>query len=113
MDSHSWCHVAPLHLIVDVPGITVDYDILGLGYPSSEGRPIGSSTVPRPCARDSADASAEGEEGDRKTVDENRAEDNERDNRLDGLRQEFGLGLWLAFGHRQLMNGKGGDEYGA
>ena len=69
--------------------------------------------MPRPCARDGADASAEGEEGDRKTVDENRAEDNERDNRLDGLRQEFGLGLWLAFGHRQLMNGKGGDEYGA
>jgi hypothetical protein len=82
---------SPLSIgIVDVSGIAVDDDVLGFGYPSSEGGPIGSATVSRPCTGDGVDAPAEGEEGDRKTVDENRAEDDESDDRLDGLCQEFG-----------------------
>ena len=41
--------------------------------------------MPRPCTGDGVDAFAEGEEGDGKTVDENRTEDDERDDRLNGL----------------------------
>lgn len=55
------------------------------------------------------DAFAEGEEGDRETVDKDRTEDDERDDGLNGLGKEFGLGLWVgSFGRaRQLLNGQG------
>ena len=71
--------------------------------------------MPRPCARDGVNAFTQGEEGDRKTVDENRTEDDESDDRLDGDCQEFGLVLWVlsSVRLRQLINGKGRDEYGA
>jgi len=45
-------------------------------------------------------------------MDENRAEDDEGDDRLDGLCQELGLGLrFVSFRVWQLVNGKCGDEY--
>ena len=70
--------------------------------------------MPRPCARDGVNASAKREEGDRQAMDENGAEDDESDNRLDGFRQEFGLGFRIAtFRVRQLVNGKSGNENGA
>ena len=98
---------------MNVWGIAIDDDILGFGYPSSESCPVGSSTMSRPGTRDRVDAPAEGEEGDRQTMDENRAEDDESDDRLDGLCQELGLGLRItSFGVWQLVNGKCGDEYG-
>lgn len=43
--------LAPLHSVLDVSGIAVDDDILGFGYPSGEGGPIGRATMSRPCAR--------------------------------------------------------------
>ena len=47
-------------------------------------------------------------------MDENRAEYDECDDWLDGLCQEFLLGLWVAaIGVRQLGDGKGGNENGA
>lgn len=78
---------------MNVWGIAIDDDILGFGYSSSESGPISSATMSRPGTGDGVDAPAEGEEGDRETMDENRAEDDESDDRLDGLCQEFGLGL--------------------
>jgi hypothetical protein len=71
--------------------------------------------MPRPRARDSVDAFAEGKEGDRQTVNENRAEDDKGDYRLNGHCQKFGLGLWICSICRswQLLNGQSRDEYGA
>jgi hypothetical protein len=68
----------------------------------------------RPGARDGVDPLAEGEEGDGKAMDENRAEDDESDDRLDGRCQEFGLGLWVGSfrGVRQFFNGQGRNKYG-
>ena len=109
MNGRSWCDFTPL----DVLGVAVDDDILGFGYPSGEGSPIGSATMSRPGARDGVDAFAEGEEGDGKAVDENRADDDKSDDRLDRLCQEFSLVLGVTIRVRQLVNGKGGDEYGA
>jgi hypothetical protein len=81
----SWCwDLASLHSIVRVPGIAVGYGVLGFGHSSSEGSPIGSRTVSGPRMEDSVDAFAE-EEEDGKTIDENRAEDGERDYGLNGL----------------------------
>jgi hypothetical protein len=55
------------------------------------------------------DAFAEGEEGDRKTMNKDGAEDDESDDRLNGLCKEFGLGLGVGSlrGARQLMDGEG------
>ena len=92
-----------------VSGIAVDYDILSFGYPSSEGSPIGSGTVSRPRTGDGVDAFAEGEEGDGKTVDEDGAEDDERDDGLNGLCKELGLRLRVGSFRSawQLLNGQG------
>ena len=85
VDGCSWRSVSPLHAIVDVWGITIDDDILGFRHPSSESCPIGSTTMSRPGTGDGVDAPAKGEEGDGKTMDKNRAEDDESDDRLNGL----------------------------
>jgi len=105
--------LAPLGSVLDVSGVAVDDDVLGFGYPSSEGCPIGSATMSRPCARDGVNAFAEGEEGDGKAVDENRTEDDKSDDRLNGFCQKFRLGLRISLRVRQLVNGEGGDEYSA
>jgi len=44
-----------LALLDGILDIAVDDDVLGFGYPSSEGGPIGSPTMSRPCARDGVD----------------------------------------------------------
>lgn len=105
--------LAPLRSVLDVSGIAVDDDVLGFGYPSSEGSPIGSATMSRPCARDGVNAFAEGEKGDGKAMDENGTEDDKSDDRLYGFRQKFRLGLRISLRVRQLVNGEGGDEYSA
>ena len=68
-----------------------------------------------PCTGDSVNAFAEGEEGNRKTMDKDGAEDDKGDDGLDGLCKEFGLRLRVGSfrGARQLLNGEGRDEYGA
>ena len=113
VDGCSWCGVAPLHAIVDVWVIAIDDDILGFGYPSSESGPIGSPAMSRPGTGDRVDTPAEGEEGDRKTMDENRTEDDESDDRLDGLCKELWLSLGLtSFRVWKLMDSECGNEYG-
>lgn len=109
VNGRSWRSLAPLHVIVDVSSIAVDDNVLSLGYPSSEGGPIGGPTMPGPRTRDGVNALAEGEEGDRKAVHENRAEDDKSDDRLNGLCQEFGLGLRVLplLRVRKLVDGKG------
>ena len=49
VNSRGWGRLAPLYGILDV---AVDDDVLSFGYPSSEGGPIGSPTMSRPCTRD-------------------------------------------------------------
>lgn len=95
MDGCSRRRLSPLHDIVEVSRITVDNDVLCFGYSSGEGSPIWASTVSRPCAGDRVNTFAEGEERDRKAMDENRAEDYKGDNWLNGHCQEFGLVLWV------------------
>lgn len=113
VDGRGRRHLAPLHLILGVSRITVNHDVLGFGHPSSEGGPIGSCTMSRPRARDSVNAFTEGEEGDRKTMNKDRTEDDKGYNRLNGHRQEFGLGLRIINLRRlwQLLNGQSRDEY--
>lgn len=71
VNSRGRSSLASFHDILDVPGIAVDDDILGLGYPSSESGPICGPAVPGPCARDGVNTFSEGKEGDGKTVDKN------------------------------------------